>query len=116
MSLSREPSNRTTPSDESEELRTELARLAHALDAYQSTHEDTLQRLARMEATLNAAQEEQLFWEQMAAEAEQAKANLEQRLAAQQVVAVSQPKNLLKNYIKAANQAAESVQLDEAST
>jgi type I restriction enzyme, R subunit len=106
----------TAPKDEGEELRTELARLAEALEAYQLTHEDTVQRLVRMEATLKTTQEEQLFWEQMAAEAEKAKANLEQRLAAQQVVAASQPKNLLKSYIKAANQAAESVQLDEAST
>lgn len=104
------------PKDESAELRTELARLAQALEDYQSTHEDTVQRLTQMEATLKTTQEEQLFWEQMAAEAEQAKAQLEQRLAEQQTVAASQPRKSLKNYIQAANQAAESVQLDEAST
>jgi type I restriction enzyme, R subunit len=97
-------------------LRTELARLAQALEDYQSTHEDTVQRLTKMEATLKTTQEEQLFWEQMAAEAEQAKAQLEERLAEQQTVAASQSRKSLKNYIQAANQAAKSVQLDEAST
>jgi type I restriction enzyme, R subunit len=104
------------PKDESAELRRELVRLAQALEDYQSTHEDTVQRLTKMEATLKTTQEEQLFWEQMAVEAEQAKEQLEQRLAEQQTVAASQPRKSLKNYIQAANQAAESVQLDEAST
>lgn len=104
------------PKDESDELRTELIRLTQALEAYQSEHQDTAQRLASMEATLKSAQDEQLFWEQMATEAEQAKAKLAQQLAQQQTATAPQSKGLLANFITAANQAAESVQLDEAST
>jgi type I restriction enzyme, R subunit len=104
------------PKDESDELRTELIRLTQAWKAYQSEHQDTAQRLASMEATLKSAQDEQLFWEQMATEAEQAKAKLAQQLAQQQTATAPQSKGLLANFITAANQAAQSVQLDEAST
>jgi hypothetical protein len=55
------------------------------------------------------AQDEQLFWEQMAIETEQAKARVEQQLAEQQASAISQPKSILTHYFKAANRAAESV-------
>lgn len=104
------------PRDESEELRAELAQLSEALQTYQAAHQETAQRLATTEATLRAAQDEQQFWEQLAVEAEQAKARLEQQLADQQAAAVAQPKQTLATYVKAANQAADAVQLDEAST
>ncbi len=104
------------PAAESAELRSELARLTEALQAYEATQQETVQQLEAVSATLKTAQEEQLFWEQMAIEADQAKVELAKRLAEQQANALIQPKNLLKTYIKAANQAAESVQLDEAST
>jgi len=102
--------------DESEELRTELERLAQSLADYQATHQDKTQRLAQMEASLKTAQDEQLFWEQMAVEAEQAKERVEQQLAKQQASSESQPNSILTHYTQAANRAAESVLLDEAST
>jgi type I restriction enzyme, R subunit len=112
------------PVEESVELRSELARLTQILEVYAATQQETVQNLETVKATLQTAQEEQLFWEQMAIaslapeviEADQAKVELGRRFVEQQARAVSQPKNALKNYIKAANQAAEALQLDEAST
>jgi type I restriction enzyme, R subunit len=104
------------PKDESEELRIELSRLTKALEEYQTAHQETAQCLVATETTLKATKEEQLFWEQMALEAEQAKATLEEQLAEQQTAAASQSKGSFAKYVKAASKAAESVQLDEAST
>ncbi len=104
------------PVAESAELRSELTRLTQMLTAYEATQQETIQNLETVQATLKTAQEEQLFWEQMAIEADQAKVELAKRLAAQQANALTQPQNSLKTYTKAANQAAELVQLDEAST
>jgi len=104
------------PKDESEELRTELSRLTKALEEYQTAHKEAEQRLVATETTLKATKDEQLFWEQMAIEAEQAKATLEEQLAEQQTAAASQPKGAFAKYVKAASKAAESVQLDEANT
>jgi type I restriction enzyme, R subunit len=104
------------PQEESAELRSELARLTQMLEAYAATQQETAQNLETVQATLKTAQEEQLFWEQMAIEADQAKAELAKRLAAQQALSLTQPKSILKTQIKASNQAAESVQLDETST
>jgi type I restriction enzyme R subunit len=104
------------PQDESEELRTELDRLRYVLAEYQTAHQETSQQLATTEAKLRAAQDEQSFWEQMAAEAETAKAALEQRLTAQQAQASIQPKATITALVAASNQAAQAVQLDEAET
>jgi type I restriction enzyme, R subunit len=104
------------PKDESAELRTELSRLAKALEEYQTAHQEVEQRLVATETTLKETKDEQLFWEQMALEAEQAKATLEEQLAVQQTAAASQPKGSFAKYVKAASKAADSVQLDEANT
>ena len=55
-------------------------------------HQETTQRLDAAEAKLREAKDEQTFWEQMASEAEAAKAALEQRLAAQQAETAAQPR------------------------
>ncbi len=104
------------PVEESDELRSELARLTQMLAFYAATQQETIQNLATAKATLKTAQEEQLFWEQMAIEADQAKTELGRQFVEQQAKAIALPKNALKSYVKAANQAAESLQLDEAST
>lgn len=106
----------SAPKDESSELRAELDRLKKELEEYQLTHHETAQRLETAEAKLLEAQDEQSFWEEMAIEAEQAKAEIERRLAAQQTIAAAQPKDSLAHYIKAANTAAQALQLDEADT
>jgi type I restriction enzyme R subunit len=104
------------PRDESDGLREELTRLSEALRDFEARHEASAQRLAETEARLRTAQDEQAFWEQMATEADQAKAALEQRLAEQQQGAASAPKGLRAGVAAAANTAAALVQLDEAET
>lgn len=104
------------PKDESQELYSELNRLKAVLDEYQTSHLETAQALEFTTTQLREVKGEQAFWEQMASEAEQAKAELETRLAAQQTTAASQPKSTIIQFITAANNAAEAIQLDEADT
>ncbi len=104
------------PTDESIELRAELERLNQAVTDYQSAHRDVAQQLEAAQWQLREAKDERSFWEQLAAEAEQAKASLEQRLVHQQAIATAQPKSTVVQFITAANDAAKAVQLDEADT
>jgi type I restriction enzyme, R subunit len=111
----------TAPADESNELRIELTRLNQTLQDYQKKQRQTAQQLQQVQATLQTTQEEQLFWEQMAiaegaSKADRSKAQLAERLAAQQAATIAQPKSPLNKFIQAANRAAQSVNLDEAST
>lgn len=106
----------TPPKDESEDLRVELAALSKTLTEFQATHHDTTERLASMEAKLCEARDEQAFWEQMAVEAEEAKAALVQRLAADQAQGIAQPKATVAALVTAAATAATAVELDEADT
>jgi len=64
-----------------------MERLSKVLQEYQATHHETAEQLDATVAKLRKAKNEQAFWEQMAAEAEQAKVALERRLAEQQTVA-----------------------------
>lgn len=104
------------PKDESDELRAEMAAMNKTLQEYQATHHETAEQLEVTEAKLREAKNEQAFWEQMAAEAEQAKVALEKRLAEQQAVSAAQPKSVLIQLVSSANTAASAVQLDEADT
>ena len=104
------------PKDESEELRTEMEALSKVLQEYQATHHQTAEQLEATEAKLREAKNEQTFWEQMAAESDQAKVALEKRIAEQQVVAAAQPKSVLIQLVSSANTAARAVELDEADT
>lgn len=104
------------PKDESSELRAELERLNQAVTDYQSAHQEFAQQLEAAQTQLREAKDEQSFWEQLAAETEQAKASLEQRLAEHQNIATAQPKSAVTQFINAANVAASAVQLDEADT
>jgi type I restriction enzyme R subunit len=106
----------TSPKDESDELRAEMAALSKALQEYQATHHETAEQLEATQAKLRAAKNEKAFWEQMAAEAEHAKTALEKRLVEQQTIASAQPKSTLLQFVTAANTAASAVQLDEADT
>jgi type I restriction enzyme, R subunit len=106
----------TAPKDESEELRAELATLSKALADYQAAHHDATERLASTEAKLREAKDEQTFWEQMAVEAEQAKAALAQKLSADQAQGLAQPKAAVAAFVTAATTAASAVELDEADT
>ncbi len=104
------------PKDEGEELRAELAKLGKALDDHQVAHREATERLASTEAKLREARDEQTFWEQMAVEAEQAKAALAQTLAAAQAQGAAQPRGTVAALITAATTAASAIVLDEADT
>jgi type I restriction enzyme, R subunit len=104
------------PKDESDELRAELLALSKTLAEYQTAHHDATERLASTEAKLREAKDEQTFWEQMAIEAEQAKAALAQKLAADQAQALAQPKATVAAFVTAASTAASAVELDEVDT
>ncbi len=104
------------PAKESDELRIELARLTKELAEYRAAHHETAQQLESTEAKLREAKDEQAFWEQLAEEAETAKALLAQQLATQQALAQTQPKSVISGFVAAANTAAAAVRLDEAET
>ena len=104
------------PADESAELKAELASLKQKLDEYEASHSAEARALEATLTRLRAAQADQAFWEQMAAEAEQAKAALEAKLAAQQAVSVVQKPAAAAAVVQAAGAAAQSVELDEAET
>ncbi len=106
----------TAPADESAELKAELTKLRSALLEYQATHTQAAQALAATQVRLKAAEGDQAFWEQMAAEAETAKTALAAKLAALQKVGTEQPAAAVVTFISAATQASEEVELDEADT
>lgn len=104
------------PKDETGELRLELEQLRAAVSEYQATHSEVAKKLSATEARLREAKDEQVFWESMATETEQAKVALAKSLAEQQIIAAAQPKASFTRLVTAANSAASSVQLDEADT
>ena len=104
------------PTAESAELRAELDRLHQAVTDFRSAHQEVAQKLEAAQSKLREANDERSFWEQLAAEAEQAKVSLEQRLVEQQTIAAAQPKSTVVQFITAANKAAKAVQLAEADT
>lgn len=61
------------PHNESAGLRAELECLKRTLADYQATHAQVIEKLSMTEASLREAKDEQAFWENMAAETEQAK-------------------------------------------
>lgn len=104
------------PQVESDELRAELDRLKKLVNDYQASHAVVTEKLSITESSLREAKNEQAFWEQIAAETEQAKLKLEKNILEQQQTASTQPKEALAKITAAANSAAEAVQLDEADT
>jgi len=106
----------SAPKDESAELKAELALLQQKLDEYEATHSAEAGALEAALARLRAAKSDLAVWEQMAAEAEQAKVALEAKLAAQQAASVTQKPAAVTAVAKAAGAAAQSVVLDEAET
>lgn len=104
------------PHNESAGLRAELECLKRTLADYQATHAQVIEKLSMTEASLREAKDEQAFWENMAAETEQAKLVLAKSLLELQRVTVTQPKDVLVKIVTAANKAVDAVQLDEAET
>jgi type I restriction enzyme R subunit len=104
------------PRDESDDLRVDLERLTKELAEYRVAHHEAVQHLESTEAKLREAKDEQSFWEQMAVEAENAKAALAKQLTAQQALTVTQSKETVAAFVAAANTAATAIHLDEAET
>ncbi|MBL8815202.1 MAG: type I restriction-modification system endonuclease [Planctomyces sp.] len=108
------------PQNETEDLRKELARLNDELTKFQSVHHEIVLQLDATESQLREARDEQSFWEQMAQEVEQSKAELQRRLETVQAEAAAQPKEKAKAqvvaFVAAAKTAAAAVHLDEAET
>ena len=104
------------PKDESEALRTEMDRLTRELESYRATHLGTAKQLEATAAELKAARQDQSFWEQMASEAEAAKAALAQKLQAMQTAAAIKPAAGVDVVAAAADEAAKRLDLDEADT
>lgn len=104
------------PAAESDDLRAELERLGKELATYRAAHHEAAQQLESMDSKLREARDEQTFWEQLAQEAENAKAALTAQLSVLQSQSESQPKSNIAAFVKAANTAAAAVHLDEAET
>ena len=104
------------PKDESSALRTEMERLRRELEAYRATHLGTAKQLEATAAELKAARQDQSFWEQMASDAEAAKAALAQKLGAMQTESAARPGAGVDIVAAAADEAAKSIDLDEADT
>ncbi|MGE3703517.1 MAG: type I restriction-modification system endonuclease, partial [Hyphomicrobiaceae bacterium] len=104
------------PQDESQELKAELAALREKVQSFEATHAAAARELDAARSSLQALRADQSFWEQMAAEAEVAKAAIEAKLAAQQSTASQQPAATVAAVAASAVAAAAYVELDEAET
>jgi type I restriction enzyme R subunit len=103
-----------SPPDESAELREELATLRGKLQTYEAANAEAARELEATLGKLREAASDQAVWEQLAAEAESAKAALERRLEEQQRAALARPRIEIERLKEAAFAAP--VELDEAAT
>lgn len=104
------------PSSETAEVQAELAKLQQAVASYQAQNEQAGAELAHTKTQLSSLSEERAVWEQLATEADAAKARLAGQLSALQAAAVAAPPAQYASLLKSANAAATKVQLDEAET
>lgn len=104
------------PTDESDELRHELAMLRQAVSQYQTKQHQAVNALHSAQTQLSALSEERAIWEQLAVEAEQAKAKLAEQLSSLQADALAAPQGTLNNLVVSATNAAGLLQLDETET
>jgi type I restriction enzyme R subunit len=105
-------------SDETAELRKELAALRAAHDEAASKLNEAASKLTMTEAELQQAKQEQALWEQMATEAEAKAADARKaaELQATQQLSLAMPKATLAAFVTAARTAADQVELSEADT
>ena len=104
------------PANEGAELKVELDTIRSELAAFRAAHQGTAQALEATKAQAQQTEEERAFWEAMAADAEAAKHEMAQRLAALQAKASTQPAQAVDKLVAAANSAAATIQLSEADT
>jgi type I restriction enzyme R subunit len=106
----------SSPKDESAELKAELARMATELSVFQKAHDADESRLQAVQTALAEAADEKGFWEQMAADAENARVELTKQLGALQAVAATASPQATIQLQHRAQDAAEMLHLDEAET
>lgn len=104
------------PTDKAHDLQVELAALTQAYDQQKAAHLEKVELLELAQAQLQTAKHEQAIWEQLAMEAEAAKAALVQSLELKQAQAAVQEASVTKALVQASVLAAEKVVLDEAET
>lgn len=104
------------PASQEAALAAELDALRTELAAHRAAHKDSAQALQATLAKAQQSEEEKSFWEQMAAEAEGAKHDLAQQLAALQKAAAEQPAQAVEQLVLAATSAAAVLQMSEADT
>lgn len=104
------------PDDESAELKQQLDELRSAVVDFQSKHEQVQQQLNQTQSQLSTLAEERSVWEQVAVEAEEAKAALSQRLEALQAEVKSAPQFNKSQLLSFASAAASQLYLDESQT
>lgn len=105
-----------SPKDENAQLKAELQRLRSAFVAHEAAYAQTAEELAATRARWQVADSDRLVWEQLASEAEEAKAALATKLAELQVAGAAQPAAAVTKLVTAADQASREVELDEADT
>lgn len=106
----------SAPTDESDELRQELERLNQELAKRTDSHTEAQQKLTLLEDQLRVAKDEQTAWEQIALETDQARVELERKLAQAQEDSKSQAPATHNALVKAAQVASGKMELDEAAT
>jgi type I restriction enzyme R subunit len=95
------------PVNETAELKTELDRLQAELESYRASSAQAVDQLASAHARLREVEDERAYWEQMASEAEQAKADFQRHLTALQAEASARSSAEFAGYVNASNRAAQ---------
>ena len=106
----------SAPKDESEELRAELERLGQAVATDHATNARLNAELSDTRNQLSTLAEERELWEQIASEADRAKAELAAQLAKLQAQSQTADRAVFMSFAQAAGVAASKVHLDEADT
>lgn len=106
----------SAPKDESEELREALARLRETATAEHAAHDQLTSELRQARDQLSTLAEERDLWEQIASEADGAKATVAAELATLQASTQDISKATFATLTSAAATAASKVHLDEAAT
>lgn len=104
------------PKDQTEELRAELDRLQKLLSESTAANRLAQESLVTAQSEIQATTSDRKFWEQMAAEAEAAKAELEQKLSGLQLIGAAEPTEAIQDLVAAATEAAQNLDIDEIET
>lgn len=104
------------PEDESEALRVELQRLRAEADGHRESLTQSATQVQALEAKLQQAEADRSIWEQLAADADQSKAELSRKLAEQQQQAERAPPQEVRVLVAAADAATKKLSLDEFET